>query len=429
LLRSQSESLPTTIALEVLAPEHEEMINKAKTPSQWRVVKEALQLEKHWGSSFETYQEIFQLCVRKKIKIIGLRSLSPKLQTRDRFAANRLKDQVGPVWILMGEFHCTPSHLPHLLRGHKVVLQQNIDSESLKRMADWSVKKSLYLRGRSQKRGLGTTDLFCLLHTPPWVKWQSYWEHQQRIMDSTVESEPLQALDQVRWSLKTLHHYLEDPRYPLSYTLNELLAVDVVTPEDPRFYRWMKNVSSQQRRLITQQLKHSHCAVLLKQKRLFLRETTLNSCAHGAATYMVHMLTQETDAPLDFFKATYAETLSFFLSKILNHSRRALSWVDWKQQGKTPEARAVLQSASFPLRYADRKRWLKNLRPHEAAVRVHLARILADAAFEAFLTGEFSKARLQRLMTEPVLHSEQAFEKLVELKSVGAAFSPSRSQR
>jgi hypothetical protein len=42
--------------------------------------------------------------------------------------------------------------------------------------------------------------------------------------------------------------------------------------------------------------------------------------------------------------------------------------------------------------------------------------------FEAFLAGEISKERINRMISEPPIHDEESFLRCVEILSVGRAF-------
>jgi len=430
LLRDPQIMSPKVLALEVIRAGSEEKILGLLKKGRLSQVRELLAIERRFGSAFETYQEILEICIRKKIKLIGLSSNSKTLSQRDQFAANLIAKETK-VWILFGEHHCARPHLPALVaalhpRSSAVVLQQNDDRLSLQRLSLLQ-KKSQVLKAPIGK--FPQIALFNYLHTPVWMKWQSFLEwhlHSPEDYQSEFTSQ-IDAREQMLWCLRTLYDFLEDARYPLDFSFKELSDVEVFESAFTNFdKRWNKFGTALKRSLISQ-LRISPLAVAVVERKIFLAEVTVNSCAHAAASYLLRRSSQIDNDDQDFFVGTFVEAMSFFLSKILNHSRRAHTWSDWTEMTKNPrfkkEALAVLTASQFPLRWQQSKRWLRSLGIPPAKLKAHLGRILADALFEAFLAGEFSKARLLRLMMTPIHHSQDAFERLVELKSVGSPFA------
>jgi hypothetical protein len=298
----------------------------------------------------------------------------------------------------------------------------------LKRLATTTTKKSLVLKSKRDRMGI---ELYCVLHTPLWVKYQSYLEQHLHASDQD-EFEALDAHEQISWSLKTLAQFLNDPRYPTRIVEKDLLDFSVFCADDDNFFKSISKFPTQERSLALSQIKSSGVAVLIQRRYLYISEVTINSCAQVAGLYLYLMWSHTRFTKSDFFKRTLAEALGFFMSKLLNHSRRATPWRKWallkKTSQKKREAAAVLQSQSFVSKLDNRSHWTKKLSPFEDQSAVALGRNLADAAFEAFLTGEFSQPRLIRLMKTPVKDEREAYQILVELKSVSAAFAGSESK-
>src|SRR5690606_24669085 len=130
----------------------------------------------------------------------------------DRHASQVIGKMPTPAWILFGEFHCARNQIPKKLfklkPNSKITdIQQNEDRLALKRLKDFGSKKTLIFKSGSKH----PIQLFCLLHTPLWVKWQSYLDHAGRIDE---QKEPLDVHEQISWSIETLYQFLDDPRYP-----------------------------------------------------------------------------------------------------------------------------------------------------------------------------------------------------------------------
>ncbi len=415
LLRDNRLKAPKHIAFELL-PVHQPQKLNAKMLDRF-------------GSSIETYQEILDLCRERKISIHGLWDGEHSLKKRDHKVAQRISKLQGRVWVLMGEYHCARPHLPQILLAQLplkiTILQQNHDRQALQRLSQFTDQKSLWLESPSKQKE--SSRLFCLLHTPVWMKWHSFIERHAGNWGSDFEGAIHDPEEQVRWCLKTLLEFLADSRYPFGTATKDLLDFEIFQADRSEFYRLLSRLTSAEQKSVLRQLRAGSAAVAVQSRCLFLTENTLNACAHAAASLIFRKLTSLQNEDQDFFVGCLIELMSFFLSKVMNHSRRSLTWLDWKERSlRNPgssEALSVLRSARFPFVYAQKKAFFKSLGSSRLETRSALARVLADALFEAFLAQEFSKTRLSRLLTSSIRDDKQAFEILVELKSVGEAFS------
>jgi len=423
LLRDPKVLPPKILGLEVLTESEAKKIDQT--------LKHLPSFERDWGSSTETYRELFELAKKRGIQILGLKSPRASLEARDVDAARLLAAQQKRTWILFGEYHCARPHLPGRLQSLRpesniLILQQNDDRESLKRLSHFSRKKTIFLESSTNQ--MGRPQLFCVLHTPVWMKWQSFVErHLNAHDDPSMDTDVTDGHEQIEWCLRTLYEFLKDPRYPLNLGLKDLLDFQTFSSQDETFEKVLSHLPRPEKLNTLKQLQSGGVGVASDSRKIFLNEMTLNACAHAASSYLYRRCSDIRNQDSDFFRATLVETLSYFLSKILNHSRRSQTWQDWRDLADSPyrrkEALAVLRTRDFPTAYAQRSRWLKSMKVSEWKLSLPLARTLADALFEAFLAQEFSKNRILRLMTTP-LHSErEAFEILVEIKSVGEAFS------
>ena len=302
LLRDSKE-LPKSIALEVLDPANEKRVMQLAKARRWEELRLLLKLEEKWSTFFENYREIFDFCVKNNIEIRGLNSQKKTISNREAEAAKRLESLAKPCWILFGEFHCARPHLPRLLQKklpHRqiLILQQNDDREGLKRLKTISEKKSILLRAPSAK----SLDLFCLLHTPVWMKWQSFNERHSFLSDesSQILSSSIDLQEQLSWCVKTLYEFLSDKSYSFAAPLDELLDFDAYYSEDPSFARRLSSLSMSSRRSVLNQLERGNSGVAIREKKIFLTEPTLNSCAHAAASYLFRKLTNIQNRDLDF---------------------------------------------------------------------------------------------------------------------------------
>lgn len=432
LLRNKQIKKPKAIAFEVISKEHEAFITAyLQKPTKQKELKlrEQLSLEENWSSNFEVYLEIFKAAHSQKIKIKGLKTSAQNLKKRDLLAAKQISQSMEPLWVLFGEFHCAREHLPKLVRElnldkSTVVIQQNIDHLQLKGLKEsFKQKDKIYADATNKK-----IPLFCILHTPLWVKWQSYLTQHIRKLEDSSSFDPT---DQIHWSMNELSSFLEDSRYPLVKADESFFDFSVLHAGEEDFSKSIRKLPRAEERKVLQQLELGGVAISTKTRRIFLAELTLNSCAQAASTYLYSAWTKQDPQQRDFFMRCLFECHSFFLSKILNHSRKAKYWGDWKallkDRRKSSLAKKVLQTQDFILAAQNPEQWTKKLKPHAKEVAQALGRMIADWCFEAFLAGEFSKQRLLRHISEPPENERQAIERLLELQSVGKSFSSKNS--
>jgi hypothetical protein len=342
------------------------------------------------------------------------------IRDRDKAAAARLSQLSARTWTFIGEYHCARQHLPlELIKASPqkkiVVLQQNDDRATLQLLKESTEKSALILKapewipnGFSASKPI---DLFCILHTPLWIKYQSVLEH-TFAAEEREAGEIQDASDQIQWSLKTLVKFLEDPRYPSHIKTGQLHHVHVYKSDDPHFYRSIVRLPKNDQQSISQQLKTSGLAVSMGTREIFLSEVTINSCSQAAGLYLYQAWSTNRFNTKQIYSLVLLETLSFFLSKLLNHSRRATS------RNKMPSS--LFKFYLQPPPSAKLKKILGRQKMHAAQ---YLGRSLADALFEGFLAGEFSRSRLIRILKAPIRDEETAFLYLTEIYSVGRAFS------
>jgi uncharacterized iron-regulated protein len=419
LLRDSRVKKPKVIALEVLQIKDESQVQRWLQSKSFDRIKELLNLETLWGSSWETYEEMFQFCAAHKIKVIGLSSGSRNLHQRDLDAVKKMKEYRSSVWALFGEHHLASEHMPKLLSNARpdsriCIIQQNHDKTGLQNLeSQKSPKTVIFSKSMNQQ-----LQFYCILHCPLWMKWQSFLEWQMQLSNEDFSPEGFDVQEQLNWSLSTLYDFLSDNRNPLPVPLTEALDFHVYGPEDPHFYRALSKLNPAVKANVLHQLSTGNVGIALRPNRVFLSELTFNSCAHAAGSLLYRLNSQVENHDKTFFQKVLTEGMSYFLSKLLNHSRRAPAFENSHQRHL---------ALGFSLHYGRQGRWIKSLKTGQNKLSMLLGRNLSEPLFEAFLAGEFSKSRLIRLVGEPVLRDQEAFEKLIEIKSVGESFSKNLS--
>lgn len=429
LLKRKEIVTPEAIGLEALEPQEESRLHRLLQKPDSKKIEafvKSLNLEEDWGSSVEVYTEVLLWAAQNKCKVFSLGARRGNLARRDKEAAKRILSQKpsARTWILMGEFHGASAHLPKEI--HKLessleicVLQQNHDRLSLKYLPQLETQSSLLFRLPARKN----LDAFCLIHTLPWVKWQSELQFKQRHSESEAE---VDIHDQIEWSIATLSEFFKDARYPES--LKEEGRDDFISlhTQDEAFVEALKALSNTQKRYVLEELKRKKVAVLYRQRRIFIAEARLNACAQAAAQWLLAHWTGRQSFKSKFYERSLFECLSFFLSKTLNHRRKTRSWQEWndilRAKSEIKKLRAILLSQNFFKRSMDSDLFERELQDFSAEAAEALGRWIADQAFEAFLSGELSKQRIIRLLTTRHEQEETAYLRLSELYSLARDF-------
>lgn len=427
LLKDPRVRKPKSLGLETLPLELESELQgylKKPSPQKLKKLQRAWNLEEHWGSSWDTYKAILSLCQELKIQVYSLGSTQASLEKRDQMAARRALQQARPSWLFIGEMHCARPHLARLLRLKSpdlevLSLQQNEDRLALKHLKQMKTKSSLMFLSQHPKLG----EVFCLLHTLPWVKWQSDLNFKIRQEEGYSELDPH---DQILWSLRTLKDFFEDRRYPSSIISKEAFDFQAISSSDEDFLEALEKLSAAEQNWVLEQLELEHVAVLSRQRRIFLSEVSLNSCAQAASLLLISHWQQKQYFEFNFYRTSFLHALSFFLSKILNHRRKSPSWDEWrkslKRNGEQHKLDVLWRSRNF-YRWGLKAEELRFQKQEGLNFAAHaLGRWLADQCFEAFLAGEFSKQRLTRICTSSFQSEEIAYLRLCELWSLARDF-------
>jgi len=147
-----------------------------------------------WGFPWENYQPILEFAQTNNLKVLGINTDDAgkdSLQKRDKFAAHIMEDLLKrdpqqTIVCLIGEYHLGDKNLVKYFNKIKPTrLFTNVDRYYFKEASITNPPEYLYLKERC----------FCLMNSPPWMKWQSYclWEETR---SSYIEQSSDQEEDQ-----------------------------------------------------------------------------------------------------------------------------------------------------------------------------------------------------------------------------------------
>ena len=151
-----------------------------------------IQYAQTWGFPWKNYKLILDFAHERGIKVVGINCKDTgknSLQKRDIFMAEQLNawhlshpDHV--IVCLVGEYHLADKHLP----AHLFALTPAPTSESSCLRIFTNIDRYYFMRPHT---GLTKPteilflkrDHYCIINSPPWIKWQSYiiWEEMQQL--------------------------------------------------------------------------------------------------------------------------------------------------------------------------------------------------------------------------------------------------------
>ncbi|MGZ3723866.1 MAG: ChaN family lipoprotein, partial [Bdellovibrionales bacterium] len=194
LLRDCSGSRRVVLALECIETSKEAAVKKflAGHLSEGKFL-EAIEWDKNWGFPWENYRPLFELARDRGFEVRGIgNGRSSSLEKRDAWTATRLlkfqrENPEALVFAVMGEWHLASGHLPKRLRaklkgsGAVAVVHQDVEQ--------------LYFKLAVQNRESAVDilkapgDRFCLMVSPPWMKWQSYLMYLEHAYDRDLQED------------------------------------------------------------------------------------------------------------------------------------------------------------------------------------------------------------------------------------------------
>lgn len=196
---------------------------------------------KSWGFPWENYKSILSFAKTNKIEVRGINTKNAgkdPLEKRDKFAAQLIETSLDSdpnqlIIVLIGEYHLGDHNiLKYFSQYQPIRLFTNIDKYYFMG-ENFSAKSYLYLK----------PQCFCLINSPPWIKWQSYclWEETRNAIPE-CESHSLEQEDDI-YTEEGID--LEYQTHILIQRLVDFIDIDLDTLNLSRFIiNYNKNSSS-----------------------------------------------------------------------------------------------------------------------------------------------------------------------------------------
>lgn len=366
------------------------------------------------------FRPVLQFAKERKLKVVAIdrRATGPSsLATRDGYAADRIAhcaEGAARVFVLMGQFHVAPCHLPRCVNealqslGAKkqkksLVVYQNCDG------VWWSLARRGVLEG-VEAVALSDNEL-CLLRASPVVCQQSFLDY----LEAERGDEPLggrSATERFRDLARLIARFV-------GADVSDLIDdVCVATAADPDFLDELQARGRLNRTELSQlkrQILSRESYYVPRARMAYLAALSLNHAAEEAAHFVRHAAVGEAmERPRPLADAFYArcmeEALGFFGSRLINPRRTCTNLAAWAE-AFSERAGEERQIAAFVLAHkaaesegAATASRLLPLRREKLfhAVSHALGYMLGDAMFKAFEAGSLSKAEVRALFRDPL---------------------------
>jgi hypothetical protein len=422
---------------------------------------EKIDYAKKWPFHWSNWRPIVSFCRENQITILGINSESEelagikKLRQRDQYSARIiakafLQNPDKLIYVVDGDYHITPNHLPKKVKG----LLKSLD-ETAKTLLIFQNVEHLYWKLCTQ--GSEESDvlkikknIYCVMNTMPANKIQSY----------------LNWLDYSKDAYFPVHQDWEDDAYEdrdarvheMVTTLASILdlklpndALEKLTIYYPTDLNFMEMVHGTPQfkgrlRLIRSKVIKGE-GFLLEFERsgedaylIYLANSNINMAAEEACHFLNAVLRGSLDASIspfdDFYRNVIAECLGFFGSKFINEKRTAhtqnsiRSLLGQARRGELKNTDPdIIEAAHYILQHfylqgksADAAEFENKffLQYHSRSVvsrmfSTQLGYILGNKLYYAVKKGKFSLKRIQAYFRNPFDQPQKAFNCFIDI--------------
>lgn len=424
ILREVAQKRPIILGLECVLSKYQEYVDAFLRDE---ITKEDFLDRIHWveswGFSWSQYEPLFQLVKECGGSIVALNQQvnevnAESFSQRDQHAAsilNRIynnRDRDELIYVIYGDLHIAKDHLPAQLEELSGPLKsvslylnpEKVYFEVVKKHKD--LTKGVILK-------FSETE-YCLLDSPPWVKWQSYLLYLEENIDEALDEDE-QGLDFTEHIKSLLQLVCKD--LSVSVTFDD----HVYSFSDPDFIELMSmRLEGKDAELLSVYVLNDVSFYFSQLGVAYLSRATVNYAA-DLVGHIFHSQLSESDfrnVPADasgFVAMIWIETISFFISKLINPHRKAMNLADIKklltafsEQEEQRPIQLALDQKMYELSvvYGEEPVFVDREEAFTAMTYIKAAKILGDyhgdRLYKNYRTGRLSRSDLLAWMTAPV---------------------------
>ena len=351
---------PLVLALECFESQHQELLDEYMAGG----ISEADFLEKinwreRWGFPWSHYEPLVKIAKTRGYKVVGINLISETTDSgtttedRDRHIAKIVQkikqaQKEALVYVVIGDLHVSSSHLPKSIEDF--VPNQNIlsvfqNSEKLyfDLLADGIETKVDILKSKTLQ--------YCILTSPPWVKWQNYLMFLEASDDSEIfmtyddfyDEEDEDDDDEYEYEFVESYD-VTDQLYSIFKFIIADLGIDVSFDHAQIFTELsdflideLEEILPKNKvKLIMEMVHNSRSFYVPELEVLYLARLTTNHGSELIGKYIQGQMSPSKrsllDIPQDFRGLIWQEMFSYFMSKVYNHKRKSINFKTLKSE-------------------------------------------------------------------------------------------------
>ena len=283
-----------------------------------------------WGFPFETMRPLLKWCQANSIPVFGVNTENRvnDLKSRDRLIAkflvkNFLVEPDRTHFVLIGDFHISPSHLPKefikLLPKTKSTIVYQSPEEIYFELAKRRSEQVDVLALSSHR--------WAIMSVSPWVKWQEYLIFLESDFDKKIKSTDLDLTDYVSREVEFILQFLDLKE---NKSASAAAQISVYSPVDQEFYNkisYHRQVLGPKLRAQIEFLTNEGSSFFLPEIKVgFLSRNTINHISKISAIAALN-ITGKLNKSLHisktaFLQLIWLEMIIYFFSKLINPKKK-----------------------------------------------------------------------------------------------------------
>jgi hypothetical protein len=289
-----------------------------------------------WGFPWEHYRPLFDLVREKRGRCLALNlktsSTLKGLKQRDLHAASLLVEaskklsETHKIYVIFGDLHIARERLPACVRKK---LKAKVPCVTLFLNPE-KIYFQIYKKNLENQINVVqfNREEYCLLESPPWVKWQSYLLFLEENSDSLLGDDTADYSEHLQSLLQILS---------MDMGIQENIDFSVSSFRDHDFLELWLEVLTQENYSIAKKFVENDMNFFdPKSSRAYLARGTVNYAAqlvgHIFHARLCGLKQGPTSFPNDFEKRIWLDAVAFFLSKLINPHRKPPSMNDLKKR-------------------------------------------------------------------------------------------------
>jgi len=411
---------PVVLALEAIDSRHQIFIQKyLQGKIDDKTFLKKINYFGSWGFPWENYKILFDLAKKHGLEVYGINQTmhdrkKKDLLLRDSHSASQiaqLRKLHGKslIYVIYGDLHLASRHLPRLTKSilgkadqsRFVTVFQNSETLYWKLAQKNLEEKVDVLKLR--------TDAYCVVNSPPWLKWQAYLNFLENSIDRDVNdirdkidySEPLtNIIEMIRQLLKLNGKFFDFNVYPKG---DARLAAHLSKHLSKSELMWVERLIKQEKNFF-----------IANPPTFYFPNFGVNHAASLAGKYIHAKVRGEKRShykfPKDFVPSIWIEAIGFFSSKVMNNRRKFNMMSDLPTHHRVTLLvldQKLREQISYKtgdmLKLGTKRRGWKSMDYAEASQI--LGAHLGNKIYSSFHSGVLNIVELQRWLRLPVAYT------------------------